>query len=163
MITSRANRSIVDTAHIYKIEIDLNIQTSVFQPFSSRGTFQKFLMIWRNLNASNSTIQSVFREPSKEFAEPNTDLDNEGKNGICFVFYLFSCLLVYLANLLHTQSRFFCRKKQLSGNLSSTKQLTFNAFQISILLLQSIELSQNSLYLCIARWLEFSDSNETDK
>jgi len=27
-------------------------------------------MIWRNLNASNSTIYSVFREPSKELAEP---------------------------------------------------------------------------------------------
>jgi hypothetical protein len=27
-------------------------------------------MIWRNLNASNSTTYNVFREPSKELAEP---------------------------------------------------------------------------------------------
>jgi len=43
---------------------------SVFQPFLSRGTFQKFHMIWQNLHASNSTIYSVFREPSKKLAEP---------------------------------------------------------------------------------------------
>jgi len=45
-------------------------QGSVFQPFSSRGTSQKFLIIWRNLNAPYSTIYSIFREPNKELAEP---------------------------------------------------------------------------------------------
>jgi hypothetical protein len=42
----------------------------VFQPFSNRGTSQKFLTIWRNLNALYSTIYSIFKEPSKELAEP---------------------------------------------------------------------------------------------
>jgi len=33
-------------------------------------------MIWRSLNAINSTVYSVFREPSKELAEPR--LKNTG-------------------------------------------------------------------------------------
>jgi len=54
-----------------------------FQPFSSRGTAQKFQIIWRN--APYSAIYSIFREPSKELPEPlgsaeprlkNTDVDN---------------------------------------------------------------------------------------
>ncbi len=51
--------------------------SSVFQPFSSRGTSRKFQIIWRNLKALYSTIHSIFREPSKELAEPrlkNTDV-----------------------------------------------------------------------------------------
>jgi len=68
-----------------------NFLSNVFQPFSSRGTSQKFLIMWRNhglhgrnLNTPYSTIYSIFREPSKELAEPlgsaeprlkNTDLD----------------------------------------------------------------------------------------
>ncbi len=43
---------------------------SAFQPFSSRGTSQEFLIMWRNLNTPYSTIYSIFREPSKELAEP---------------------------------------------------------------------------------------------
>jgi len=49
--------------------------TSVFQPFLSRGTSQKFLIIWRNLNAPHSTIYSIFREPSKELGLKNTELE----------------------------------------------------------------------------------------
>jgi len=56
------------------------VYCSVFQPFSSRGTFQNFLMIWRNLNASNSTIYSVFREPSKELTEPLGSAEPRLKN-----------------------------------------------------------------------------------
>jgi len=53
---------------------------SFFQPFSSRGTSQKFLIIWRNLNAPNSTIYSIFREPSKELAEPLGSAEPRLKN-----------------------------------------------------------------------------------
>jgi hypothetical protein len=54
--------------------------TSVFQPFSSRGTSQKFINIWRNLNAPHSTIYSIFREPSKKLAEPLGSAEPRLKN-----------------------------------------------------------------------------------
>jgi hypothetical protein len=59
--------------------------TSVFQPFSSRGTFQNLLSVWRNLDTQNSTNLWILREPSYELAEPlgsaeprlkNTDVDS---------------------------------------------------------------------------------------
>jgi hypothetical protein len=53
---------------------------SVFQPFSSGGTSQKFIIIWRNLNAPNSTIYRIFREPSKELAEPLGSAEPRLKN-----------------------------------------------------------------------------------
>jgi len=53
---------------------------SVFQPFSCRETSQKFLIIWRNLNAPYSTICSIFREPSKELAEPLGSAEPRLKN-----------------------------------------------------------------------------------
>jgi len=37
-------------------------------------------MIWRNLSASNSTIYSVFGEPSKELAEPLGSAEPRLKN-----------------------------------------------------------------------------------
>jgi len=61
-------------------KIKFLILDQFFQPFSH----QKFVIIWRSLNASYSTLFSIFREPSKELAEPlcsaeprlkNTDLD----------------------------------------------------------------------------------------
>ncbi len=39
-------------------------------------------MIWRNLNASNSIINSVFREPSKELAEPLGSAEPRLKNTV---------------------------------------------------------------------------------
>jgi hypothetical protein len=39
-------------------------------------------MIWRNLHASNSTIYSVFREPSKELAEPLGSAEPRLKNTV---------------------------------------------------------------------------------
>ena len=57
-----------------------NDRSSVFQPFSSRGTSQKFLIIWRNLNAPYSTIYCIFREPSKELAEPLGSAEPKLKN-----------------------------------------------------------------------------------
>jgi len=68
-----------------KLFLISTIYHSVFQPFSSCGTSRKFLIIWWNLNAPYSTIYSIFREPSKELAEPlgsaeprlkNTDLSS---------------------------------------------------------------------------------------
>ncbi len=47
-----------------------NLFSQCFQPFSSRGTSQKFLIICRNLNPPFSTIYGILREPSKELAEP---------------------------------------------------------------------------------------------
>ncbi len=47
-----------------------SLYSSVFQPFSRSGTSQKYLIILQNLNAPYSTIYSIFREPSKELAEP---------------------------------------------------------------------------------------------
>ncbi len=71
---------------------NLSAYDSVFQPFSSRGTFQKFLMIWRNLKASNSTIYSVFREPSKELAEPLGSAKPRLKNtGVWYSFAFLEC------------------------------------------------------------------------
>jgi len=56
------------------------MKACVFQPFSSRGTSQFFLIIWRNLNAPYSTIYSIFREPSKELAEPLGSAEPRLKN-----------------------------------------------------------------------------------
>jgi len=39
-------------------------------------------MIWRNLHASNSTIYSGFREPSKEVAEPLGSAEPRLKNTV---------------------------------------------------------------------------------
>jgi len=36
---------------------------SVFRPFSSRGTFQKLLSVWRNLDTQNSANLRILREP----------------------------------------------------------------------------------------------------
>jgi len=54
----------------------------VGQCFSSHGTSQKFLIIWRNLNAPFSTIYSIFREPSKELAEPLGSAEPRLKNAV---------------------------------------------------------------------------------
>ncbi len=53
---------------------------SVFQPFSSRGTSQNCLIIWRNLNNPYSTIYSIFREPRKKYAEPLGSAEPRLKN-----------------------------------------------------------------------------------
>ncbi len=45
-----------------------------------RGTSQKFLIIWRNLNAPFSNIYSIFRDPSKELAEPLGSAEPRLKN-----------------------------------------------------------------------------------
>ncbi len=63
-------RNAVTTKHHF-------IYGSVFQPFSSRGTFQKLLSVWRNLHTQNSANLRILRERSQELAEPrlkNTDL-----------------------------------------------------------------------------------------
>ncbi len=73
--------------------IKLTILDSVFQPFSSRGTSQQFLIIRRNLNTPYSTIYSIFKEPSEKLAEPrwkNTDLGYK-----TFVLYLLQSLFNY--------------------------------------------------------------------
>jgi len=57
-----------------------SVDCSVFQPFSSLGTSQKFIIIWRNLNAPYSTIYSIFRESSKELAEPLGSAEPRLKN-----------------------------------------------------------------------------------
>jgi len=71
---------------------------SVFQPFSSRGTRQKFLIIWRNLNTPYGTIYSIFREPSKELAEPLGSAEPRLKNTAVLIhsnvsYLKLSCLL----------------------------------------------------------------------
>jgi hypothetical protein len=43
---------------------------SVFQPFSIRGAYWKFLFTRSNINVPYSNIYSIFREPRKELAEP---------------------------------------------------------------------------------------------
>jgi hypothetical protein len=52
------------------VNISTKFHSSVFQPFSIRGTSCKFLITWRNLNVPYSTIFSIFKEPRKELAEP---------------------------------------------------------------------------------------------
>jgi len=55
------------------------IYSSVFQPFSIRGTSCKFIITWQNLNVPYSTIFNIFREPRNKLAEPrlkNTDLQD---------------------------------------------------------------------------------------
>ncbi len=53
---------------------------SVFQPFSSRGTFQKLLSVWRNLDTQNSANLRILREPSSERAEPLGSAEPRLKN-----------------------------------------------------------------------------------
>ena len=47
---------------LFKIE-----QCSAFQPFPSPGTSRTFMIIWRNLSITNSTLYIFFRELSKEY------------------------------------------------------------------------------------------------
>jgi len=63
-----------------KYQFDVMVYSSVFQPFSSRGTRQKFLIIWWNLNTPYGTIYRIFREPSKELAEPLGSTEPRLKN-----------------------------------------------------------------------------------
>ena len=56
----------------------MTMQSSVFQPFTSHGTFRKLLSVWRNLDTQNITNLRILREPSQELAEPwlkNTDVE----------------------------------------------------------------------------------------
>ncbi len=48
----------------YNEKVVLTLYVSVFQPFSSRGTFQKLLSIWRNVDTQNSTNLRILGEPS---------------------------------------------------------------------------------------------------
>jgi len=69
--------------HFYPLQMKSNKHFSlhsVFQPFSSRGTSQKFIIIWRNLNTPYSAIYSITREPSKELAEPLGSAEARLKN-----------------------------------------------------------------------------------
>ncbi len=42
----------------------------VFQPFSSRGTFETLLCVWQNLDTQNSGNLRIIREPCKDLVEP---------------------------------------------------------------------------------------------
>jgi len=71
------NRQLEKTNEFAYLNYNGSLYDSVFQPFSSRGTSQKFLIIWQNLNAPYTTI---FREPSKELAEPLGSVESRLKN-----------------------------------------------------------------------------------
>jgi len=67
--------------HSFAIIKNFFIHYSIaFQPFSSRGTSRKFLIIRRNLNAPYSAIYIIFMEPSKELAEPLRSAEPRLKN-----------------------------------------------------------------------------------
>ncbi len=53
------------------IAVSLFSYGSVFQPFSSRGTFETILSIWLHLDTQNSTYMSILRELGKELAARN--------------------------------------------------------------------------------------------
>ncbi len=42
------------------------LYTGVFQPFSSRETFQTKMRVWQNLDSQNSANLKIFTEPSEE-------------------------------------------------------------------------------------------------
>ncbi len=48
----------------------------VFQPFSSRGTIETLLSVWRNLDTQNIVNLRILTERSKELLEPR--LENIG-------------------------------------------------------------------------------------
>ena len=73
-------------------------------------------MIWRNLNASNSTIYSVFREPSKELAEPLGSAEPRLKNTVLHHLQVQSWLAIRHYSLLR-RAEF---NKLLQGSLLST-------------------------------------------
>ena len=53
---------------LHDLDAQVNLivfEVSVFQPFSSRGTFKAKMIIWWNLNVQNSIFYIVFREPCK--------------------------------------------------------------------------------------------------
>jgi len=57
-----------------------NRKVSVFQPFSSRGTFETLLSVWQNLDAQNSASLRILREPCKELMEPVGSAEPRLKN-----------------------------------------------------------------------------------
>jgi hypothetical protein len=65
--------------------------SNVFQPFSSHGTFETILSIWRNLDTQNSTNMRILRELRKELAEPRL------KNTVLAVMKNLSCKTLFVS------------------------------------------------------------------
>jgi hypothetical protein len=55
---------------------------SVFQPFSSLGTFETLLSDWRNLDNQSRADLRILRELSKELAEPLSSTEPRLKNTV---------------------------------------------------------------------------------
>jgi len=58
------NLCIITVWHLtYAVSTDSIENRSVFQPFSSRGTFETLLSVWRNIDTQNSANLRILREP----------------------------------------------------------------------------------------------------
>jgi len=58
------------------------VKSSVFQPFSSRGTLETLLNVWWNLDTKNNINFSILKERRKQWTEPLGSAEPRLKNNV---------------------------------------------------------------------------------